>query len=65
MISTASHGIHQPFGIQKTGESGIFRKLPARIVGGVIKANQFNIFDLLPVIQMKFPEMSNTKYADL
>src|SRR5437868_3013549 len=57
-------GINQYEGIVETRNAIIRSDSAGSIICRVIKSNNFNSFDLLPVIQVKFSQMANSEDAD-
>jgi hypothetical protein len=58
-------GIHEAFGVEETGDLVFIRYYLGSIVVGVIKAHHFNVPDLFPVVEVKFPEVPNAEQANL
>jgi hypothetical protein len=53
--------IHQLGWVGKAGELVFIGDLPGYCVIGIIKSYQFRRFDLFPVIQMKFTQVTDAK----
>ncbi len=54
-------GIHQLSGVGKAGKLVFIGDFAGDGVVGVIKSYQFRLFDLFPVIQMKFTQVTDAK----